>query len=722
MNMSRKLAEPPENAEVFPSSQFRRIRFPQMLAWILWGSTVLCVAGFLTFVYLNQLSLTRMLSEFILMGVSASVALATVGTLIVTNRPSNAVGWLFCASGLALSINVLIEQYTRYALVTAPGALPIPVGIVWLNFWTFIPIIGSVIFILPFVFPDGHLPSRRWWPAFGVTLCALLVLTVGAAFQPGPVDASLPEVNNPLGLAENHPLLQFLNAVGPVLTLISLIMTIGGLIIRVKRSVGVERLQFKWYAYGAVTLIFTLILPIVLTWPDFTQDTALSSVMLSFGFAFLPATIGVAILRYRLYDIDLLIRRTLLYGVLTMMVVGLYVLVVGYLGTIFATGPNLPISLVATGVVAVLFHPLREWLQRAINRWLYGERSEPYTVLSRLGQRLEAALEPNEVLQTIISTVKDALKLPYVAVSLAHDSDFVIAVAEGSPVVGELLHIPLSYQGISLGQLIVSARSPGELWSTAERHLLIDLAHQAGIAVHGVRVMIELQHAREQLVLAREEERRRLRRSLHDDLAPSLAGFALTTAAIQELILRDPTTAVEASRNLQKAIRTSIANVRDLVYDLRPPTLDELGLVGAIRELVGRSHIVYKADGSATDGPELQVRFEVLDTLPMLPAAVEVAAYRIVQEALINVKRHSQARSCFIQIRCPQQSTLWIEVMDDGIGLSTEQLSGVGMSSMRERAAELGGLCKIEPTVPRGTRVTAKLPVLTDSFQKAVSI
>jgi signal transduction histidine kinase len=721
MNMSEKLAPSPESPKTFPSWHFRRIRSAQLLAWSVWGLTFLCVFGFLTFAHLNRLSLTRIFSEYIPMGISASLTLATVGMLIVSHRPTNSVGWLFCASGLALSITVLIEQYTRYTLVTAPGSLPIPSLIVWFNFWAFIPIMGGVIFILPFVFPDGRLPSRRWLPAFGITVAALLVLTVSAAFQPGPVDASLPEVNNPFALAENHPLLQFLNVIGPVLMLISLTLTVGGLIIRIKRSAGVERLQLKWYAYGAVTLIISLILPIVLAWPDFTQDTALSSVMLSFGFALLPATIGIAILRYRLYDIDILIQRTLLYGVLTIMVVGLYVLVVGYLGTVFATGPNLPISLVSTGVVAVLFHPLREWLQRAINRWLYGDRSEPYTVLSQLGQRLEAALEPDEVLQTIITTVKATLKLPYVAVSLEHDGDFVIAVSEGSPA-GELLYIPLSYQGATLGQLIVSARGAGELWSAAERRLLIDLAHQAGIAVHGVRVMVDLQHAREQLVLAREEERRRLRRSLHDDLAPSLAGFALTTAAIQELIVRDPPTAVEASRNLQKAIRTAIGNVRDLVYDLRPPTLDELGLVEAIRELAGRSHSLYKADGSLTDAVGLQVSFEVRDSLPALPAAVEVAVYRIVQEALINVTRHAQAQTCLIQISCPQQSALRVEVTDDGVGLSKEQLSGVGLSSMRERAAELGGRCHIEPAVPRGTRVTAQFPILTSSSQRGLFV
>jgi signal transduction histidine kinase len=215
--------------------------------------------------------------------------------------------------------------------------------------------------------------------------------------------------------------------------------------------------------------------------------------------------------------------------------------------------------------------------------------------------------------------------------------------------------------------------------------------------------MADLQRSRERLVLAREEERRRLRRDLHDELAPTLAALGLTAATVGELITTDPEEAALANQRLRAAIRATVGDVRRLVYDLRPPALDELGLVEAVGERASRYDAPQEGFRTTVEAPE---------ELPPLPAAVEVAAYRIVQEALMNVARHARASMCTVRLVCPDSRTLEVEVTDDGVGLPGSAEGGVGLSSMRERAAELGGTCEIERSSPTGTRVFARLPLV----------
>ncbi len=418
----------------------------------------------------------------------------------------------------------------------------------------------------------------------------------------------------------------------------------------------------------------------------------------------IPLSIGIAILRHHLFDIDLLINRTLVYLTLTAIVVGTYVFVVGYLSALFRVGNNPVISILAAGCVAVLFAPLRDRLQRGVNRLMYGERDDPYTVLSKLGQRLEATFAPDAVLPIIVETVAQTLKLSYAAITLtAKDSSssdrdsFTVAAAYGSPPV-DPMRLPLVYQTEIVGQLIVAPR-PGEMFSAADRQLLANLAHQTGVVAHAVRLTSDLQRARERLVNTREEERRRLRRDLHDDLGPTLASLSQRLDTARKLILRDPKRAGALLGDLKEQFKGTITEIRRLVYALRPPALDELGLVGALREHIAQY-----------DQPhELSVTVEAPNDLPSLPAAVEVAAYYIVLEAFTNVARHSQARNCCIRLSIADG--LRLEISDDGNGLPAAYRAGVGHNSMRERAAELGGEYRIEKIATGGMRVWVRLPL-----------
>jgi signal transduction histidine kinase len=335
---------------------------------------------------------------------------------------------------------------------------------------------------------------------------------------------------------------------------------------------------------------------------------------------------------------------------------------------------------------------------------LYGERAEPYELIAGLGRRLEAAFAPEDILPTIAQMVQESLRLPYTAISLAQDGAGEVVAAAGIPT-GEPVAFPLTYQGIVVGHLLVNPRRGDAELSTADRHLLTDLAQQAGVAVHSVRLTAELrqmteslQQSRERLVLAREEERRRLRRDLHDDLAPTLVGLSLRAGTISDLIAAEPDRARQLADHLDNAMREAVSNIRRLVYDLRPLALDDLGLLAAIRERAAE----YSSRG-------LRVAVDAPETLPLLPAAVEVAAYRIVQEGLLNVVKHAQAQTCRIHLALTDG--LLIEISDDGIGLPQRLSAGVGLHSIQERAAELGGTCEIRSGQRNGTIITVCLPV-----------
>jgi signal transduction histidine kinase len=399
---------------------------------------------------------------------------------------------------------------------------------------------------------------------------------------------------------------------------------------------------------------------------------------------------------YPLFVVEPVLNRTLVYGALTAWVVGLYALAVGVLGALVASRASLLVSLLATGLVAVAFQPLRERLQRAVDQLMYGERKDPYAVLARLGSRLEAMPAPEAVLPAIVETVAQTLKLPYAAIAVREGPGETIAASYGQ-LLETSLAVPLVYQGETTGELRLAPRVPGEPFGEADRRLLAAIAAHAGIALHAVRLAADLQRSREQLVAAREEERRRLRRDLHDGLGPTLAGLTLQLDAARALLSEEPRGAALLLEMREQA-QAALQDIRRVVEGLRPPALDELGLVGALRE-----HVAQYQHGGLT------VLVEAPEQLPALPAAVEVAAYRIALEALTNAARHAGARTC--RVRLHADEALCLEIVDDGCGFAPDHRAGVGLRSMRERAAELGGRCDIEGKPGRGTTVCVRLPL-----------
>lgn len=468
-----------------------------------------------------------------------------------------------------------------------------------------------------------------------------------------------------------------------------------------------QRQQTKWVVFGLSLALLGFVSSLLLL-PGFPLGLIFGNGLLCVFLLLIPLSIAIAMLRSHLWDIDIIINRTLVYGALTACVIALYVLVVVSLGALLQTGSNLFISLLATGLIAVVFQPLRERLQRVVNRLVFGERDTPYVVISRLGQRLEATLAPEAVLPTIVETVAQALKLPYAAITLKQQGEFVITASYGEP--GEVLTcLPLTYQTEQIGELLLAPRDAGASFTPADRALFNDLARQAGIAAHAVRLTIdlqrmagELQTSRIQIVTMREEERRRLRRDLHDGLGSTLTSITFRLDAASNLLDRDPQAVKPLLRELKIQTQASIADIRRLVYNLRPPILDEWGLVPALREQVAQYQL-----------HDVQVEINAPEVLSVLPAAVEVAAYRIVLEALANVIRHACATLCGISLEMCEDALL-VEVRDNGNGLPEGYRSGVGLHAMRERAGELGGTCIAENAAGGGTRVFARLPLLKE--------
>lgn len=467
-----------------------------------------------------------------------------------------------------------------------------------------------------------------------------------------------------------------------------------------------ERAQARWFALGFGVSNFGFLafgLEILHLMPD-SFTPVLDSIP---GDLIWVVCIAIAVLRYRLFAIDVILERTLVYGALSAAVVGTYAVVVNGVGHLLRPSSDVPLSLVATAVVAVAFQPARGGLQRGVTRLLYGHRDEPYRVLADLGRELgtgsgDAGLQ---ALRAITDTVARSLKLPYVALTLDVDGVPTTVAETGAetlagtgPAAGPLTSFPLTYRGERLGALQVAGRGPQESLTSRDRTLLDAIGQQASVAAFAVRLSSELQHSRERLVNALEDERRRLRRDLHDGLGPVVAAVSMQLDAARLLVADRPTEATALLAELKGQVQEVLSGIRRLVYALRPPALDELGLVGALREHVHRL-------GSG----DLAVAFDAPATVPALPAAVEVALYRIALEASANVVHHAGAHRLRVSLRLADAALLVVE--DDGMGLAPGAPAGVGLRSMRERAEELGGSLTLNRLDPSGTRVTARLPL-----------
>jgi len=628
-----------------------------------------------------------------------ATAYAIVGMLVASRHPRNPIGWIFLVVGLLETLSLILYVYRSYGpVVGATGYIPRIFHDLWLP-----EVVLTTIFVF-LVFPDGRLISPRWRIVFLLAVLGLAGNRIAMALYPGPFPNSGMEVVRGI-IAGSADMLDIIIRLTQLLLWVGILGSLAAFAIRTRNSQGVERQQMKWLGYALGMMILSWIFGSIISylWVDNILVANLRDAMSNLALLGIAVAAGIAILRHRLYDIDVVINRTLVYGTLTISVILIYILIVGGLGTFFQAQGSLIIALFATGFVAVLFQPLREWLQRKINKLIYGERDDPIEALSRLGKQMELALPSDQVLPVLVKTIAQSMKLPYVGITLKGQRDISFGKETGDPVA-----FPFIFQGETTGVLLASPRSQGESFSSGEMRVLQNLARQAGAAVQNVQLTADLQRSRQTLVTAREEERHRLRRDLHDGIGPTMAGLTLKLDAAKDLV----TSGLESGKNeelreavqlldeLKSQTQESVKNIRQIVHTLRPPSLDVLGLIPSLQ-----AHF-----GQVVTPRSLNIQMvTVPQRFPRLSAAIEVAAYHIILESVTNVINHAQARRCEVSLALENES-LKINIKDDGIGIPMTHNHGIGLDSMHERADELGGHLKLSSS-SSGTLVRAEIPI-----------
>jgi signal transduction histidine kinase len=656
-----------------PTPPGRRV---QLVAVALLAVAVLAVAA----AWLAKASLAwswvDALDAFVLTNAVMGLSFAGCGAIVAWHRASNPIGWLLLGAGSLQSVAAAMPPVsTVLEQAGAPAALLRALTTVFVYSWPWA--IGLCVPVALLLFPDGRPLSASWrWVVLAVAVTGpLFVLQMASA--PEPVDAGGPVAYLTVPFYDDlRPLWVFVD----IRNLGVYLLALTALVVRYRRGDESTRRQLLW-------LLLALVVVIVASVP--WGLVAGTPVAVLFSIPLIPLAVTVAIVRHRLLDIRLVVSRGLAWLLLSLAVLVAYSLLVAALDRVVSG--QLGRSALATVVLVLLAAPALPRLQRLVDRAMYGDRADPALVVSRLGAQLATA---QTGMPEVAGSIRRALRLRHVAI----ERDGEVLAADG-PVTGRMVTEPLTYGGEVVGSLAIGLREGEQRLADADRRVLELLAAPLAVAVHATAVSAELQASRERLVGAREEERRRLRRELHDGLGPALTGIAFTADAAANLV-GDPRRASELLGTLRRDTRAALADVRRVVDDLRPPALDELGLVGALRQRADQ--LGWRADGAA-----FQVRMDVPPDVPTLPAAVEVAAYRIATEALTNVVRHSSARTAQVRLRCGPR--LEVSVTDDGAP-SGDWEPGVGLQAMRERANELGAEFVAGPS-PAGGRVSAWFPL-----------
>ncbi|MEV0587883.1 histidine kinase [Nonomuraea sp. NPDC050310] len=572
----------------------------------------------------------------------AGTTFPVFGAILVHSRPRLPIGWLLCSGGLASAVNIVCGNLDK---LYGPHPLRWPLALLAWQVYAL-----AVGVLLPLLYPTGRLPSRPW----------LAVIVVSALLA----------VADWISWIWYAPALPQLGEV----YLAVMAAAVSSLALRLRGAGPVERRQILWLL---LALPFALV-PYLAGWPAWW--------LASLTLPLLPAAMWVAIQRHRLFGIDTLISRALVGTGLAVVIAGAY-LAAGAASSLFLADVDQLAGLAAALGAGVFLQPIRRLMQRGVDRLLYGSTGDPATLAEESKRRLQQA-DPAQGLLSVLEVLREGLAVTGAAV----DVDGVRTVS------GEVPHtaraVALTWHGEPVGTLLLGPPGKRRFPAAHDERVLATLVPFIADATHAVRLTADLQRSRERILSAREEERRRLRRDLHDGLGQSLSGMAMSLNAARITMRHSPDQAERLLARLREGMDEVSGDIRRLVYGLRPPALDELGLAGAIADLLDEPP------------PGLAEQAE----LGELPAAVEVAAYRIAQEAITNARKHSGATRIVATLE-REGGMLRITVQDDGCGLPRHLRAGIGLGSMRERAAELGGACTVRPAQGGGTLVSAVLPV-----------
>jgi len=642
-------------------------------------------------------------------GVGLVLGYGGVGALMASRRPSNAIGWLFCATATVFALSAFADEFVTRGLVTGSMAFVVPIA--WVQSWLFVLALESIPLVLV-LFPDGRPPSRRWrllvWAIGGLTILAVL----GFILSPDPLETPgrFP-LDNPTAVASLEPLADAFLTVGGFGSLVAALAALTSLVLRFRRSSGDERQQIRWLAYVGLAALVLMI-------GTFATESNIAVNNAFFFFFFLvlaigvPAAIGVAILKYGLYEIDVVIRRTLVFGALAAFITLIYVAVVVIIGTQATDSDSLVPSLIATAIVAVLFQPIRRRVTKLANRLVFGKRAEPYEVLARFSDRVGAAFAAGDILPRTARVIAEATGAKHVEIWLDTAGELGRSAtwpSDGIETGREWRAEDIRYQDEVLGQIRVWT-DVGQPLRPAEEKLLRDLASQTGLVVRNqaltseLRARVEelsvrareLQASRMRIVQAHDAERRRLERNIHDGAQQHLVALAVKLRLAGATAAKDPQRAAAQLTELRDQTDLALTTLLDLATGIYPSVLEEQG-VGAALAVQGR-----------VAGVPVSVDTDGVDRLPL---EIEAAVYFVCLEAIQNAAKYAGAAEVSVHL-ARDDDTLSFRVEDDGVGFdSTEMQRGTGLQNMRDRLAALGGDVAITSTPGEGTSVSGRLRV-----------
>jgi two-component system NarL family sensor kinase len=618
------------------------------------------------------------------------VLLAAASVVVLLTRPRDTVGRVLGAVALVWTVDGALDGWISYSLARdVPGTD--------FSYW-FVARVGAFLLTglvaLLLLYPTGRLLAGRWRTvAVGVT-CASLALPVALLLAP---DAVVFSAGEPVGSTELVPFpwsdgaAEVMLRVAQVLTLGSIVAAVGLVWVRHRQASATERTQLRWLLWAGIMCVLMVLAAVTLS-----VGGIVTAILLDAAVAALAVSVSIGLVRPGLGDVDALVAWTLTTAVVAAFVVAVDLAVLAA-GTALL-GERLDerdVALVVLVLAVVVYGPLRSWLGGLVHRLLLGRRGDRYGAVSSLAARLETTGSVDEQLPALAGAVADTFKVAYVRVEVLTPDGGRLSAAHGTRP-AEVQEIEIAYRDERIGRLALPVQGFRSMLSHRDQGLLVDLVRQAAVAIRARLLAGELQESRERLVIGREDDRRRIRRDLHDGLGPALGGVALRLQAAGNAIEADPARARDLVALARTEVGEALDDVRRLVHDLRPPALDDLGLEAAVRQQAERVRSEVEVTVAAED-------------LAGLPAAVEVAAYRIVSEALTNVVRHAGARRADVRLEAGT-SALTVTVVDDGRGIAEDVTAGVGLLSLRERAEELGGRCEVRCPEGGGTTVHAVLP------------
>jgi signal transduction histidine kinase len=683
-------------------------RTASRLAWGMLVATTVLSIGSVVLIVLTW-DAPRPPSEFGPRGFSAGVALVfgTVGAVVASRRPSNPIGWIFCVIGLGAGVQALGTEYALWALIEEEGRPPLGTWGAWLGEWLWIPYVGGIGLVAA-IFPDGRFLSRRWRTVIAIGIVGAVFAMVGNALVEDLTIYS--GYDSPLPFA-------FLSADAAGIAVLPLmILMVGGAasaVARFRRSRGDERQQLKWLALSVVLMVVALAsyaLAVGLTGQEVNaegSDWAENLMVLSF-FA-VPISVGIGVLKYRLYDVDLVISKALVYGALAVFITLVYVGIVVGVGAAVGSQGNALLSAIAAAVVALAFQPARRYAQHLANRLVYGKRATPYEVLSKLSSRFAGTYSLEDALPRLARVTAEAVGADRTRIWLRDGGTLrpaaawpAIDPAEPIALAGDDLTdlrshgsgIAVRHQGELLGAISIGMPASEPL-SPAQDKLLRDVADQAGLVLRNVALLEDLRTSRRRLVAAQDEERRRLERNIHDGAQQQLVALSVKLRLLEQLVTRDTERATSAAADLQIDVTDALENLRDLARGIYPPLLADKGLAAALESQARKSSVPVAVEQ---------------DGIGRYPQDVEAAVYFCTLEALQNVAKYAGASSARVVLG-EAEGRLTFAVIDDGAGFDPETAGrGAGLTNMRDRVEALGGRLEIRSAPGAGTTVAGTIP------------